>query len=737
MRETLERQQRRQAMVERREQVPELALSRSSISVPTSSPYRVLQLVLDYLSPVPGPSCTSNGLLAHLRSLQRVAAVNREWRAVALPMFYRTAYVIIGYPLDSLDAYDSDGKGMLSDGSDNSASEGDIHAVDTDGQGEVKRGDDWDSGDDEELLNTIGLSRDGVEICLDTNIGLIHAMGQTGNVREVQIIVQGMGQTAGQLLHQLLLAELGRHMWPAVERLRIDMRDSSSTTRTYTMAEEKPKAVEELNNLLSDILPSLREIKFYGPHSKAIYGCVLVERLFKERLHRPESLRAVRVKSDCWPKLADDCDVRKTDLPVYIECMEIDGPDETYIMPIPTMVADTLVDLKLNPLIVGYEWKLFEYLGDLCSTKKGSGSSKPPLSFSSLKSLALNFMYIKVDFEARTEEITNYRRHSGYNSKHLYRDWDAHFCDRSFDSDSSGSGDSEEEEDSDEDCHYYLSNLHGQVSKRFANVPDYDTPEFPMLTSLELPDSIFFARMRMFAAGPISSLVLRCLPRSFDASLNLSILSSLRNLSVQFSSSMDNYDATVINKVLSTACPGLQHLALAVIIDKDSQLSFPAPPFADSLRSLTLEGEYGQRDVEHMLRLFPNLRKLDVCVIVGDPILSVSELADEYCRLDTTQSLTPLNSSLGFLSAYDERYFTGFGGTNCTVESKRVMAPELNHYRGMLIGLVCRLPALAGLRVCAQSADGVNESIGAIADTGVGQEHISHLQRLIVRPLDY
>ncbi|KAJ2877012.1 hypothetical protein GGH93_000276 [Coemansia aciculifera] len=656
--ETLERQQRRQAMVERREQVPELALSRSSISVPTSSPYRVLQLVLDYLSPVPGPSCTSNGLLAHLRSLQRVAAVNREWRAVALPMSYRTAYVIIGYPLDSLDACDSDDKGMLSDGSDNSASEDDVHAVNTDGQGEVKGGDDWDSGDDEELLNTIGLSRDGVEICLNTNIGLIHAMGQTGNVREVQIIVQGMGQTAGQLLHQLLLAELGRHMWPAVERLRIDMRDSSSTTWTYTTAEEEPKAVEELNNLLSDILPSLREIKFYGPHSKAIYSCVLVERLIKERLHRPESLRAVRVKSDCWPKLADDCDLRKTDLPVYIECMEIDGPDETYMMPIPTMVADTLVDLKLNPLIMGYEWKLFEYLGDLCSTKKDG--------------------FLKASAVILFVEIAG----------HLYRDWDAHFCDRSFDSDSSGSGDSEEEEDSDEDCHYYLSNLHGQVSKRFANVPDYDTPEFPMLTSLEFPDSIFFACTRI---------------------------------------SMDNYDATVINKVLSTACPGLQHLALAVIIDKDSQLSFPAPPFADSLRSLTLEGEYGQRDVEHMLRLFPNLRKLDVCVI----------LADEYCRLDTVQSLTPLNSLLGVLSAYDERYFTGFGGTNCIVESKRVMAPELNHYCGMLIGLVCRLPALDGLRVCAQSVDGVNESIGAIADTGVGQEHISHLQRLIVRPLDY
>ncbi|KAJ2872053.1 hypothetical protein H4R27_006686, partial [Coemansia aciculifera] len=103
----------------------------------------------------------------------------------------------------------------------------------------------------------------------------------------------------------------------------------------------------------------------------------------------------------------------------------------------------------------------------------------------------------------------------------------------------------------------------------------------------------------------------------------------------------------------------------------------------------------------------------------------------------TAQSLTPLNSSLRVLSAYGKRYFTGFKGSNCTAESKRLMAPELNHYRSMLVGLVCRLPAPDTLRVGTQSVDGVNESIGAIADTGVGQEHISHLQRLKVQPLDY
>ncbi|KAJ2860348.1 hypothetical protein GGH94_005568 [Coemansia aciculifera] len=103
-------------------------------------------------------------------------------------------------------------------------------------------------------------------------------------------------------------------------------------------------------------------------------------------------------------------------------------------------------------------------------------------------------------------------------------------------------------------------------------------------------------------------------------------------------------------------------------------------------------------------------------------------IIDKDHRLDTAQSLTPLNSSLRVLSAYGKRYFTGFKGSNCTAESKRLMAPELNHYRSMLVGLVCRLPAPDTLRVGTQSVDGVNESIGAIADTGVGQEHISHLQ---------
>ncbi|KAJ2754713.1 hypothetical protein GGI19_002209 [Coemansia pectinata] len=96
--------------------------------------------------------------------------------------------------------------------------------------------DNWDSDNDEELLNTVALSQNGVRIRHSSNIGLLSAADQIEKVRDVQVIVQGKGQTTGQLLRQLLLTKLGRHMWPAAERLCIDMRNAS-TTQTTTTAE--------------------------------------------------------------------------------------------------------------------------------------------------------------------------------------------------------------------------------------------------------------------------------------------------------------------------------------------------------------------------------------------------------------------------------------------------------------------------------------------------------------------
>ncbi|KAJ2840505.1 hypothetical protein FBU31_000358 [Coemansia sp. 'formosensis'] len=183
---------RRQAIVERRKRMPELALSRTNIPAPASSSNSVLQLVFDYLSPAPGPRCTSKELLSHLRRIQRVAAVNREWRAVALPLFYCTVHIVISHSLETTDTDDSDGS-------------------DDDDKGQECEDDNMDEDGNEELLSTVGLSRNGAGMGLSTNIDLLCSADGIDKARKVQIIVQGMGQTAGQLLCQLVLAGVGKY----------------------------------------------------------------------------------------------------------------------------------------------------------------------------------------------------------------------------------------------------------------------------------------------------------------------------------------------------------------------------------------------------------------------------------------------------------------------------------------------------------------------------------------------
>ncbi|KAJ2244107.1 hypothetical protein GGI13_006358, partial [Coemansia sp. RSA 455] len=583
--------QRRPTMMERRRVMQELALSRSKSPAP--SPNSILQLVFDYLSPVPGPACTPTELTAHLLRLQKVAAVNREWRAVALPLFYRTVHVVIGHPLDPRDIDDSDDEVSGYNTFDNDGHMNIDKVESTNNGGLVKGntvdgGDGWDSGDDEEWLNAIGLSRSGVNIRLRTNIGLFTSAGLVDKASEVQIIVQGMGQTAGQLLRQLLLAELGRHTWPAVERLRIDMCDSSNTTLTDTMAEQSPNALKALNRLLSDILPLLREIEFYGPHSKEIYGCVLVEQLIKERLQRPESLRVLRVKADCWPKLTDDYETCVTAPPIYIEHMEIDGPDESYLMPVPTMMADTLVELKLTPMVEEFMWKLFEYLGDVDLTEMASDSSKPPLSFSSLKSLVLDVTDIE-DLEFGSAECADYFRHSG----NYVRGYDR---DRGFYEDPIHTASSDEEAAK----KVYQDDVRFQLEGRFEELPDYDTVVFPVLASLEIRNPLAYSYLRKFAKSPISSLVLSRQLFKRPKDWSLSQYRSLRRLRIIMPPGLNEFDSKhfveALPTVLSTVHPKLQQLALAMNIRQDSRLRFTTPSFAGNLVSLTLEGEYGQRD---------------------------------------------------------------------------------------------------------------------------------------------
>ncbi|KAJ1890762.1 hypothetical protein LPJ71_007858, partial [Coemansia sp. S17] len=426
--------------------------------------------------------------------------------------------------------------------------------------------------------------------------------------------------------------------------------------------------------------------------------------------------------------LTDDYETCVTAPPIYIEHMEIDGPDESYLMPVPTMMADTLVELKLTPMVEEFMWKLFEYLGDVDLTEMASDSSKPPLSFSSLKSLVLDVTDIE-DLEFGSAECADYFRHSG----NYVRGYDR---DRGFYEDPIHTASSDEEAAK----KVYQDDVRFQLEGRFEELPDYDTVVFPVLASLEIRNPLAYSYLRKFAKSPISSLVLSRQLFKRPKDWSLSQYRSLRRLRIIMPPGLNEFDSKhfveALPTVLSTVHPKLQQLALAMNIRQDSRLRFTTPSFAGNLVSLTLEGEYGQRDVEHLLQLFSNLQTLEICIIVSGPIFTVPDLIDEYCRANTAKTLTPLNTSLRVLNAYGQRYFSSRSGMDLIPESKRLMAPELNHYRGLLIGFVCRLPALDMLRVSSQSVEGVNEGICEIVGTNVGLEHIDHLHHLRVRALE-
>ncbi|KAJ2877991.1 hypothetical protein H4R27_005993, partial [Coemansia aciculifera] len=463
-------------------------------------------LILSYVSPVPQPDCRGQELLEHMRSLQRVAAVNRQWRAAVLPLFYRTALVVIGNPLDPMEADNSD----YDDGHANAPTAHLRRGMDSGDESNGYYDSDYydsyesesESDDDEHLINMFGPSCGGssVGIKLHTNIELLRSAGQMGNAREIQVIVLGKSQTAGQLKRQLRLAGLGRETaWPGIERLRIDMRDGSDVTQT-------------------DALPSLREIEYYDYNSKKLYHGVPIERLIKERLYGSTPLRVLRVKADCRPRITD---YERGDPACLIDiaCMEIECPEKTCVMPFPVVMANTLVNLKLDPVIQ-------KYMSRSHTPKADSASPTPDISPPSLQSLSLGFL---ATIEGSSQN--------------------------SYQSGGSGSEDS------------------GDDSPKF---PTLTTLEL-RICQTNIKDAL-----QMFAASPVSSLQLRCSLANVNGGWDLADIYRLRSFSIRIVDAIQDYCDTDIGKplsaVFSTASPSLRNLTLSMNLSINSRLLFNASP---------------------------------------------------------------------------------------------------------------------------------------------------------------
>ncbi|KAJ2695913.1 hypothetical protein H4218_004947 [Coemansia sp. IMI 209128] len=209
----------------------------------------MLRLIFAHVSPVPPHGCSRDKLLAHLRVVQRMARVNSQWRAVAIPLLYRTVVIDI-----------------------------DVTGYKTKARG-------------------IGGNK-GVR----TNIGLYIGSGLASFARDMSIVVRSTPQTTSQFVHFLQKAGFGEAEWLGVERLCIDISSSEFATTAATFRESGDEDEKVFNKLLSLCLPSLREIHALGITGGYYSLGVPVSYLVNERLYGSTPLKALRMVAGGFPE---------------------------------------------------------------------------------------------------------------------------------------------------------------------------------------------------------------------------------------------------------------------------------------------------------------------------------------------------------------------------------------------------------------------------------------------------
>ncbi|KAJ2886842.1 hypothetical protein H4R27_000374 [Coemansia aciculifera] len=168
-----------------------------------------------------------------------MASVSRQWRTVAMPLFYRTIII------------------------------------------------DIDEAGFKTRARASGGNR-GVR----TNSGLFLGTDFVNVVRDMQIVVKGQLQTAHQLTRVLRRTGLGGTVWHGIERVRIDI-SGCELGISFGRRENGQEAGNALNELLSLALPSLREIVLLGVGGRIYSTAAPIYQLVAGRLYGPKPLRSL------------------------------------------------------------------------------------------------------------------------------------------------------------------------------------------------------------------------------------------------------------------------------------------------------------------------------------------------------------------------------------------------------------------------------------------------------------
>ncbi|KAJ2033311.1 hypothetical protein GGI13_001584 [Coemansia sp. RSA 455] len=298
------------------------------VGVAVPLPYDVLHLVFACLSPATRYDCSRSALLVHAHTLQRMASVSRQWRTVAMPLFYRTIIIDV----------------------------------------------------DEAGFKTRARSSGGNR-GVRTNLGLFVGANVVNVVRNMQIVVKGQLQTAHQLARILRRIGLGETVWHRVEKLRIDI-SGCEFGRSFGRRENGQEAGNALCELLSLALPSLSDIVLLGIGGHIYNTTTHVYQLIAERLYGSKSLRSLRILPGIFPEHRLVRDLRpQVILPINIGRLHVDNRDRGPPLRLPLVLASPLVELSLNHIAAGRIWDSFV-------VDDGSDGS---LVFSRMQSLSLGF----------------------------------------------------------------------------------------------------------------------------------------------------------------------------------------------------------------------------------------------------------------------------------------------------------------------------------------------------------
>ncbi|KAJ1820557.1 hypothetical protein LPJ60_003141 [Coemansia sp. RSA 2675] len=587
---------------------------------------------------VPPHGCSRDKLLAHLRAMQRMARVNSQWRAVAIPLLYRTVVIDI-----------------------------DVTGYKTKARG-------------------IGGNK-GVR----TNIGLYIGSGLASFARDMSIVVRGTSQTTSQFVHFLQKAGVGEAEWLGVERLCIDISSSKFATTAATFRESGDEDEKVFNKLLSLCLPSLREIHALGITGGYYSLGVPVSYLVNERLYGSTPLKALRMVAGGFPE-REPLNQHRSAAPIDIAHLHVDHNDGSSALQLPPVLASSLVELTLNPVTAKQVWDPFVADGM-------QGSPGGSLVFSRLRSLSLGFLdrNLGLFLSGRAHEI---------------RETDGPMSLR------------------DGTPRYMKSALFGALA-------------FPQLTSLEIRH---FSQeltdfLSVFAACPISKLVIRIPTDTIPFDWDLSAFSGLRSFAIHIMRPNELDDMMPVLNCLSlmfmSAGSHLQELTVEMSICRGYTFdTLDTGAFGESLVSLTLKCEIAPEELDVVLGGYPNLKKLYLHAVIAQPISSTSELADKLRSLRTVAIRAPVCKHLRFLCAQGLRHYKHPSLPSSASIEPTTVAAEVALYRGLLLNLVCRLPSLATFQASATAFDGGYKCINMLTNVNVAPEYLDIFRNLKLQPID-